>query len=531
MRFRARILLAILVPAVALVAAAAGSAILAIRRGSEAAAGEELERTRHAFDGVLRVQLDQLKIAGGPFHQPRIDAAITDFAESKEIAQLKAHVENEFLYLQHAPDLYEVRSRKGDLILRHSPRHACGPACAHPPEPWMAERERALTEFDGQPFMAIIVRHEKGYFVLGTDLRRTLDGLSADFGVGLGLLRGGRVVYTSLPGWTTGAGTEGTVWVGGVRHLALSWRPRDSELELVALLKSMADVDRRQAAVAWLGAAGVALAGLAAGLASARLSRGISRPVETLVEATRRVGGGDYSAEVDIPSRDEMGALGRAFNDMTAGLRRRREIMEKTLSRDVAEELMKGMELGGERQEATILFMDIRGFTPATEGADPADVVAMINEMMARLAEAIARHGGNVNKYLGDGLMAMFGAPRPLEDHAFRAVGAAREMQREMAAWNAGRQGRGLPPLGIGIGINTGVVVGGRVGSASRLEYTLIGEEVNLASRVCGKAASGQILVTKATRTRLGDRVPARELEPVQVKGLSYPVAVFEVGP
>jgi adenylate cyclase len=124
--------------------------------------------------------------------------------------------------------------------------------------------------------------------------------------------------------------------------------------------------------------------------------------------------------------------------------------------------------------------------------------------------------------------MAMFGAPRDLPEHALRAARAALEMQKAMGAWNARRTG-GLSGLRIGIGINTGAVVGGKVGSKDRLEYTLIGEEVNLASRVCGKAAPGQVLVTKQVFDRLGGRVGGRELEPITVKGLSYPVHVYEV--
>jgi len=173
--------------------------------------------------------------------------------------------------------------------------------------------------------------------------------------------------------------------------------------------------------------------------------------------------------------------------------------------------------------------MDIRGFTSGTQGVDPAEVVTMLNDMMNQLAAVIHRHGGNVNKYLGDGLMAMFGAPKPLEDHALRAAKAGVEMQAELAAWNARRAERGLPSFHTGIGVNTGVVVCGRVGAKERLEYTLIGEEVNLASRICGKAEPRQVLATEATVKRAGPSLRVRPLEPVSVKGISYPVKVYEV--
>ena len=124
--------------------------------------------------------------------------------------------------------------------------------------------------------------------------------------------------------------------------------------------------------------------------------------------------------------------------------------------------------------------------------------------------------------------MAMFGAPKPLENHALRAVQAGVEMQKQMERWNHRRIARGLTSFYSGIGINTGQVVCGKVGGRSRLEYTLIGEEVNLASRICGKAAPRQVLITKQTRDQLGDQVQVKALDPVVVKGLSYPIKIFE---
>jgi adenylate cyclase len=177
----------------------------------------------------------------------------------------------------------------------------------------------------------------------------------------------------------------------------------------------------------------------------------------------------------------------------------------------------------------TIVFMDIRGYTSGTEGMDPADVLVLLNELMDLLSGAIVRNGGIVNKFLGDGLMAMFGAPKPLEGHALKAVKAGLEMQKWMARWNDRRMARGLPSFYSGIGINTGLAMCGRVGAEDRMEYTLIGEEVNLASRICGKAAPKQVLITKQTHDQIQGQVNVRELEPVSVKGLSYPIKVFEV--
>ena len=127
------------------------------------------------------------------------------------------------------------------------------------------------------------------------------------------------------------------------------------------------------------------------------------------------------------------------------------------------------------------------------------------------------------------GIMAMFGAPKADPEHALHGVQAGIEMQREIADWSATRVAAGKGGLRIGIGINTGTVLAGNVGSRQRLEYTLIGEEVNLTSRICGKAGPGQIYLTRQTYDRLAGRIPATPLEPINVKGLSYPVHVFLV--
>ncbi len=530
MKFRARLFLAILLPAVVLVSVAVAVAVIDIRGRAETAAREELGRTREAFEGALRETFDSLRRQSGPFGGTPFTAAISECVASGETGPVKELMGNEFQYLGFTPDLYELRDRKGRLLIRRSALHECAKDCVHPFQKWIADRDEALTEFDGEPFLALRIEHDHGYFVFGSHLRRTLDNLSLKyFKIGVVLTGGGRAVYSSVPAWTPGAGTEGDVVLGGARYRASSARPEKSELDLVVLLRPMTDVERLQGRALLLGAAGVALAVVVAGLVSFAVAGGISKPVEALVEATHRVGAGDYAAQVAVSGQDEMARLARAFNDMTEGLRKRRDIMEKTLSRDVADELMKGTELGGERREVTIVFLDVRGFTSGTQGVDPVEVVSMLNDMMHRLARAIDRNGGNVNKFLGDGLMAMFGAPKPLEDHAFCAVRASVEIQKEMAEWNAARTARGLPNFHTGIGVNTGAVVGGRVGSRDRLEYTLIGEEVNLTSRICGKAAPRQVLITKQTHDRVQGRVKARALEPVVVKGLSYPIAVFEV--
>ena len=268
-------------------------------------------------------------------------------------------------------------------------------------------------------------------------------------------------------------------------------------------------------------------------LLGAALSRSLTRPVKALVAATGRVAGGDYETVVSVASRDEIGTLADAFNDMTRGLllrERYRSVLNKVVSQDVATELMKGdVELGGENRFVSVLFADIRGFTALSEGMEPQEVIGLLNECMEHLSQAIDVEAGVVDKFIGDEVMAIFGAPVTQDDHARRAVAAALRMQRGMGAFNGVRAARGDPPLGIGIGINSGVAVAGNMGSTNRLNYTVVGDVVNLASRLAGQATAGQILVSEATLRGAGPTVIAPPLGGRALKGLSTEVQVFAV--
>lgn len=525
MRFRSKIFLSVFLPSVLLVGITATVALRSLESAERRNAESRLRGTARAFEDALLQQFARLGIYSIHFMNPRVEEAVSEALEKGDVDFLRDAIEAEFSTIEFKPHVFEVRGPGGRLVLR-GPKPEGGP-----PQPWESApgRTDALTELDGEASLAARVRYPQGGLLFSTNFRPELDKLRETMRIDIVLERGGRVVYSSLAGAAPAPPGEGEAESGGALYLSRELKPGKSEFGRVVLLYSLRDVQLARTAALQGGVVGLGLAALVAGLVSSVLARGVSRPVEALVAATKRVGEGDYSAKVDVPGRDELARLGSAFNDMTEGLRKRREIMEKTLTRDVAEELMKGVELGGERREVTVMFMDVRGFTKATEGVDPAEVVAMLNDMMGELAAAIARQGGNVNKFLGDGLLAMFGAPKDLPDHALKAARAALEMQSAMAAWAERRKGRGLPPLHIGIGLNTGIVLGGKVGSKERLEYTLIGEEVNLASRVCGKALPGQVLATKTTADRLSGRLALTELEPVQVKGLSYPVQIYEV--
>jgi adenylate cyclase len=232
------------------------------------------------------------------------------------------------------------------------------------------------------------------------------------------------------------------------------------------------------------------------------LSRSIFTPLDALREATERVRGGDLATRVPVISTDETGRLARSFNDMVAGLEERerlREAFGAYVGPDVAEMVLRdGPHLDGEEREVSVLCLDIRDFTRFAEQASAREVVDRLNEFYAVVVPLLVRHGGHANKYVGDGLLGVFGAPEPLPDHADRAVAAA----LEIAAAVRDRYGE---QLRVGIGVNSGPVIAGTIGGGGHVEFTVIGDPVNTAARVeqVTRQTGDDVLVTDATRRLL----------------------------
>ncbi len=274
---------------------------------------------------------------------------------------------------------------------------------------------------------------------------------------------------------------------------------------------------------------------LLAALASHFLSKGLAGPVRSLMIAAGRVAEGDYRVTVESNRKDELGRLADSFNEMTAGLRLKeqyRGVLDKVVSKDVAEELIEGgIELGGETRDVAVLFADIRGFTALTEGMAPEAVITLINACMEGMSGAVEAEGGVVDKYVGDELMAVFGAPVSRGDDAGRAVRAALRIQEGLAELNEQRRAEGAEPIGVGVGVNAGRAVAGNMGSANRLNYTVLGEAVNLASRLCALAPAGEIYVSEATAERVSGSIAAEPIGAHQLKGFSKDCHVFRVRP
>ena len=278
------------------------------------------------------------------------------------------------------------------------------------------------------------------------------------------------------------------------------------------------------------------LALAAAALVGLGIAHGVAGPVRTLAAATERIVQGRFDTPILIRQRDEIGQLGAAFNHMQKGLAERekiRDVLNKTVSPEIAEELLRHgqLRLGGEEREMTVLFSDIRGFTSISEGLSPQDLITQLNDYLTGMTEAVEKCGGVVDKYIGDAIMALFGAPIAHPDDAHRAQRAALAMLTALNEHNADRAKAGRPAWASGIGLNTGVSIAGNMGSETRLSYTVIGDAVNLSSRLEGltKTYGVRIIVSDATR-RAGEGVFVyRVLDVVRVKGKKEPVQIFEL--
>jgi adenylate cyclase len=191
----------------------------------------------------------------------------------------------------------------------------------------------------------------------------------------------------------------------------------------------------------------------------------------------------------------------------------------------------EGLRLGGEEKELTALFADIRGFTTLSENLTPAQLVELLNEYLTEMTEVIFKNWGTLDKYIGDAIMAFWGAPYPQTDHAFRACRTGLDMLSALQRLQAGWQLRGVPRIDVGVGINSGPMLVGNMGSKGRKNYTIMGDSVNLASRLEGinRQFGTHIVISEDTFQQVKDQVVARELDLIQVKGKTQPVKVYEL--
>jgi adenylate cyclase len=260
---------------------------------------------------------------------------------------------------------------------------------------------------------------------------------------------------------------------------------------------------------------------------------GFSRPVSQLVDGTREIGRGNLQFKIRRHSNDELGDLALAFNYMSSELRRKQMMQEsfgKYVGSDILRMILENPEnqwLKGTRSSASVMFTDIRGFTSFAEDRPPERVVIVLNQYFDIATRAIMEHGGYVDKFIGDAVMGVFGVPALVANHAERCVRAALHMQKELAK---AAQKTGNEVLGhVGIGINTGMLVAGNLGSQAKMEYTVIGDAVNTASRLNKLARAGDVIVSKSTLTPITRLADAEELDAGRLKGKADLVRVYRV--
>jgi len=259
----------------------------------------------------------------------------------------------------------------------------------------------------------------------------------------------------------------------------------------------------------------------------------VARPLRHLRAAMASVEQGSLEVSCPVVSNDELGDVTEGFNRMVSGLREREEIREtfgKYVSPAVRDEILAGRAaLSGGLREVTILFCDLRGFTPWVEATPPGEVVATLNAYFTEMDAAVRTNGGLVLQFIGDEIEAVFGAPVADARHADRALAAAIEMQARLQRWNTARRAAGKIELQHGIGIHSGTVVAGNIGSNERMSYALVGDSVNLASRIqsLNKDFGTRILVSAATFQQLTQAPEMRALPAVKVKGRAAEVGVY----
>lgn len=266
------------------------------------------------------------------------------------------------------------------------------------------------------------------------------------------------------------------------------------------------------------------------------MGRKLSEPIRALVRATEEIAKGKLQP-IAAGRKDEIGHLINRINAMRHDLHKKSQVesrLEQLLTKDVAQRILKNLDsvdVGGELVEATVMFADIVGFTGISEQLTPEEVSEFLNEVYSYVSRCCRYYEGNIDKFIGDCIMVVFGAPVPAQKHQHYAIACAVSMQRIIRELNEVRQRRGKFPVQLRIGINSGGMVAGMVGSEQRMEYTVVGGVVNTASRLCGEAGAGQIIIDEVLYRQLSAqcRIEVESLGPVVLKGLSAASHLYNV--
>ncbi|MDC7224980.1 MAG: adenylate/guanylate cyclase domain-containing protein, partial [Spirochaetales bacterium] len=264
-------------------------------------------------------------------------------------------------------------------------------------------------------------------------------------------------------------------------------------------------------------------------------SKTITLPLARLMVATKMIEKGLYELKLKVRNRDETGVLTQAFIDMGHGLQERERMKDafgRFVNKEVAEMAARGeLHLGGETKEATIFFSDIRAFTAISEKLEPGEVVEFLNEYMTEMVRCVNDNLGHVDKYIGDAIMGLWGVPKSHGNDPENCINCALAMREALIQFNRGRGGDKKPIIKIGCGINSGPVVSGQIGSIDRMEYTVIGDAVNLASRIepLNKPMGTDILISTDTYDQVRGIYHVVPMNKIKVKGKSEPQQIYAV--
>jgi adenylate cyclase len=530
---------------------------LVVSRQVQSVLTRELQVTEQVFQRVMKTRADHLL--------EKAELLASDFALKKAIATrddltLLSVAQN--YRNRSGGDVLWITDENGVLFADSSKKFAGGkeldtiPAvgdafAAAEPQVIVIEIDTTLFQFMVVPVLA---PNTIGFLLLGTNIGDiTVQQLKTETGSEVSFLTQERLyasswplsaqqmfssdqrptpeIFQHLPGETF------LLSINGERFLSLIV-PIHTQLSspLYALVQRSYDAALAPLATLRWNIAAIGLAALlGAVLFGGGLSTGITAPIQTLVQSMQQVLQGNLSQRLQVTRQDEIGFLGHSFNEMVSGLEEREKIKDtfgRFVSQDVANAVLNGhVPLVGERREVSILFQDIRGFTTISERTDPAVLVRMLNQFFTEMVAAVEMEGGVVKQFTGDGVMALFGAPNLYPDSATRAVRAALGMVQRLGSLNERLRQQEFSDLHIGVGIHTGEVVAGLIGPDKRVEYAVVGDPVNLASRIEGltKELQATIVISEETASRLGPEFTLGRTATMAVKGKEKPVTVVEV--
>ena len=448
------------------------------------------------------------------------------------------------------PDLLIVLDPKGNVVARTDEvnpepvpeANTCWvkPAMAGQPANYVLETPRG--SFNTTAVPAEAGGTVFGFVIAGSSIDNGFARKLRDVSQGEVVIVGDRILGSTLnapPPWQTraqwleatgGKNARRVIDIGGERNASYvtELSPGDGPADHSLLAISLQSQDRALAPYRNIQIGLLVLGLLAAVLGisgSAVLARTVTAPVGKLVEGTQQVAAGNFDFRLDIQSGDEIGDLAQSFNTMTQGLRERAD-MQKFVSQSTVEMIQSSSQKkisAGERHQVTIFFSDIRGFTSMSERRPPEEVVQMLNRCLSLQAERVKKFSGDVDKFVGDAVVAVFDG----EDMVLNAIRCGVEIHKALQTYNQAHPEE--EAIHIGIGIVTGEVILGSIGSKDRLDFTVIGSNVNLCARLCSAAEAGEILLSESTYRPVQGLISATRLDPITVKGFSEAVPVYKM--